>query len=216
MDRISILSSKDSALMNEFSRRCIDNLKDHFMFRVFFSVFNDFMDMNVKKETDKDRIIIENSVSYYETGRNIGDIDLETVFEKTIDVDKKFIKKISILPLSIDVRYNEFKEIRKKRIKIISGVVFELLRRWEDSVPFANVVRDVYTEIRFKEVIKEILQLYNLETMKVTNSIMPLYPINIAKDLLAGTLFNVMEYMKEVTTRESVRKIYGGLCHEPT
>jgi len=123
MDRVNILCSKDVFLMNEFSRRCIDNLKDHFMFRVFSSIFHDFMDANVQKETDKDRLIIEHSAAIYTSGKNAEDIDLETIFEKTKDVDKRFIKKISVLPLLIEIKYSDIREIRKKRIKILSGVV---------------------------------------------------------------------------------------------
>lgn len=211
MDRVKILCNKDRVLMKEFSRRCIDDLRDHLIFKVFFTLFRGFMDANVQKETDKDRLIIEHAASAFLAGKDFGDADVDGMFEKTKGVDREFIKKISTLPLSIDVRYTDIGDIRKKRIRVLSRMVVELLNNWNDPIPFIDVVKKTYTDSQFNGIIKDMLHLYNLETIKLTGSIRLLYPADIAKGLFTDALFNMMEQIREVTAREFTKRVYGDI-----
>lgn len=209
MNRVSILCNKDATMMNEFNRMCIDDLNEHFMFSLFLPLFHEFMVANVQKETDKDRLIIEHAGSAFMEGKSPEDVNADAVFETTKDVDRGFLKKISHLPLLVMVKYDDIKDTRIDRIRLLTLTVFELLGKWGSNMNFSDAVRNAYSEGQFKKIINGILRLYNRETKILAESINVLPPINIAKDIFVETLFGVMEKAREETSRELVRMVYA-------
>ena len=141
MDKVNLICSNNTTMMNEFSKRCISSLKTHLMFKMFFSLIQDFLEENVLKEIEKDELIIKDTATVFDDGNDVDKVDVDGIFEKTKDIDKEFVNKVSILPLLIDIRYDDIKDIRKKRIQIMSRTVFDLLSHWKNSTLFANIIR---------------------------------------------------------------------------
>ncbi len=217
MDKVNLICSKNTTMMHEFSKRCILSLKTHFMFKMFFSFIQDFLEENVLKEIEKDELIIKDTATVFDDGNDVDKVDVDSIFEKTKDIDKEFVNKVSILPLLIDIRYDDIMDIRKKRIQIMSRTVFDLLSHWKDSTPFVSIIRGAYTEEHFKEIIGELLHLYSLETRTLSNSVKLLPPVNIAKKIFTTTIFNTMEGIIEGLASDCTKNVFGNirpLCHD--
>ena len=207
MDRVGILCEKDSVMMHEFSRLSLDRIKGHSLFSVTISFFSSYMDANVKKEVEKDRLIIEEAAAAFEAGRPACDLDLEDIFEKTKKVDKEFLDNLMIPSFSFSVRYSDFADIRIRRIWRIARSVYALLGKWQDGAPFAEAAKKAYTGKAFKDLIVEILHLYNLETRMLGDAIRS--PFRKAINAYVEALFHAMEETTEEMASGYTKKIYG-------
>jgi hypothetical protein len=212
MDKVSILCNKDKAILHEFSNRYIEKLNGYIMFKLIRPFILGFMEENVQKEITKDRMIIECAVSAFGQGQNAFDLDLDEIFERTKEIDSEFIKKISSLPIYLDVRYEEIESVRKERIQVMARTVFELLGHWNNKRSFIAVVMDTYTEDRFRNVMYSILHLYNLETEVLGNSIIMMSHIPGSKYSLAHKLYKIMEETAVEVVLEYAYRIYKGAC----
>jgi hypothetical protein len=194
--------------MFDFSRRCSTRLGNYPPVKVFLSLFGHFLDANVLKEIEKDCLIISRAVEAFEENVTRDNIDVIEIFEMTKKVDDAFLKKIATPLLSIKIRYQDFEEIRKRRIETLLVVVFDLLEHWQEALSFDEVIRGAFTEERFHEVLREILHLYNLETRMLSASISFHGPARKVRDLFAEHLFFVMEESAEDTACEYARRVF--------
>jgi hypothetical protein len=207
-DKVSLLRSEHSEMMHEFSRQCVNRLNNNRAFRLFLSPFHHFVEANVAKEIEKDALIIGYAAVCFEGGRGAGDMDMDEIFEKTKNVDRAFLEKLPSL-LKVDVRYDDFKEIRKERIATLVSFVTELLKNWENSLSFSDLVRKTYGEKSFRKIIIDSLHLYNLETRMVgSNSIALPSLARRIKEHLVRTLFIEMEGAARDIADEYANKIY--------
>jgi hypothetical protein len=207
MDRVGILCGKDSEMMLEFSRRSVEALHGHSFLSLTLSFFSSYLDGNVKKEIDKDRLIIEEAARAYASGRPACDLDLEDIFEKTKTVDKAFLDGLHIPSFSLSIRYSDFSDIRIQRIWRIARTVYALLRKWPDTASFSDAVRSAYTEKEFKEIIVEILHLYTLETKMLGDAIRS--PFHKAISAYLDALFEAMESVMDELAALYTKMIYG-------
>ncbi len=207
MDKVGILCEKDSVMMHEFSRLSLDRIKGRSLLSVTISFFSSYMEANVEKEVEKDRLIIEEAAAAFKAGRPACDLDLEDIFEKTKRIDKKFIDNLMIPSFSFSVRYSDFADIRIRRIWRIARSVHTLLEKWPDNAPFAEAAKKAYTGRTFKELIVEILHLYNLETRMLGDAIRS--PFHKAISAAVEALFRAMEETTEEMANGYTKKIYG-------
>ena len=63
MDKARLLSALSAAMMRQFSARTADRLKQDALFGVLLPVFQEFLDINVSKEIEKDRRVIDCAVA---------------------------------------------------------------------------------------------------------------------------------------------------------
>ncbi len=207
MDRVGLLCEKDSEMMHEFSRRSLDSLHQKSRLSVTVSFFSSYLEANVKKEVDKDRVIIEEAARAFEAGRPACDLDLEDIFEKTKTIDKKFLDGLAIPSFTISVRYSDFADIRIRRIWRIARMVYALLRDWPESGSFCAAVRIAYTRKQFEAILIEILHLYSVETRMLGDSIRSPFHAAIVRYLEA--LFVTMESVMKELASGYTKKIYG-------
>ncbi len=194
--------------MYEFSRQSLDRISKQSLLLGTLPFFSTYLDSNVKKEVDKDRLIIREAAGAYEAGKPACDLDLEDIFDKTKQVDKAFLSNLPI-PSSFFVRYSDIADIRIQRIWRISKTVYTLLRNWPDTASFTDVVKNSYTENKFQEIIAEILRLYSQETRMLSKSIRLFPPFNKAVQNYTETLFRTMEEVTEDIADLYTRKIFG-------
>ena len=204
---VGILCSTHSEMMHEFSRRCIGRLEGLGAFRLFISPFHRFLDANVMKEIEKDALIIGYAAANLEAGKGAGEV--EEIFERTKDVDRAFLEKLPA-PFRLNVRYDDFAEIRKRRIAALMSFVGELVKNPEGAPSFPDLLKKTFTESRFREIIADMLHLYNLETRMVGSSIALPRPARIVKDALVAKLFTEMEQAARDIADEYAHKIYNG------
>lgn len=206
MGRIKVLYETDRELMLAFSRLCVERLNNYLPLKIFLSPFQGFLDANVGKEIEKDRLIIEHTAGVFERGRQRADIDLEGLFEMTVRLDSDFVRKLSNSFFSIDIRYAELEQVRKERITALAGMVYDLLSNWGHEASFPETVKSTYRKEDYREVLAGVLHLYNVETKALSNSITLHGPAGAVKDLFSGKLFSVME--------ETAREIAAAYAHK--
>jgi hypothetical protein len=207
MDKVGILCEKDSIMMHEFSRLSLDRIKGHSLLSVAISFISSYMEANVRKEVEKDRLIIEEAAAAFEAGRPACDLDLEDIFEKTKKVDREFLDNLMVPSFSFSVRYSDFADIRIQRIWRISRSVYALLGKWPDGAPFAEAAKNTYAGKAFKDLIAEILHLYNLETRMLGDAIRS--PFRKTINAYVEALFHAMEETTEEMASGYTKKIYG-------
>ena|ERR1700690_521494 len=188
-----VLCDRDREMMLEFSGLCVRRLNRHFSLRLFLSVLQHFLDANVLKEIAKNRLIIEHAAAGFKMGKDRTNIDANELFEMTKKVDDEFLKKLTTSLFSIEIRYDDFAEIRKRRIVALINMVFDLLCNWQPDLPFADIVKSTFAEKSYREVLGEVLHLYNTETRMLSGSITLHGPAGKVKDLFAEKLFETME-----------------------
>ena len=208
MSNIEVLCDTDREMMLEFSRLCVSRLNNFLPLKLFLSPFQNFFDANVHKEIEKDCLIIEHAAAHFERGSNRDDVDVNGIFERTIKVDDEFVDKLSNPFFSVVIRYDDFAEIRKKRIAAFVNMVFDLLRNWQDGVPFPQIVRTTFAEDIYRNVLREVLHLYNVETRMLSNSFTFHGPASKVKDLFAERLFTTMEKTAGEIALEYSRRVY--------
>ncbi len=207
--RSEALCEHDRELMIEFSKLCVGRLGRHLSLKFFLSLFQHVLDANVHKEIEKDRLIIRHAAAWFDMGRNRTALDVDRLFEMTREIDEDFIKKLATPLFSIDVRYEDFSEIRKRRIVSLANMVFDLSVNWQDTLSFNDNVKSAYPEKKYREILDELLHLYNVETRMLSNSFTFHGPAGRIKDLFAEKLFATMEKTSAEIVAKYTRKIYG-------
>jgi hypothetical protein len=210
VDRAGILCEKDRTMLYEFSRRSFDRLAGHSLL-TSLPFFSAYYDANIKKESDKDRLIITIAAAAFDAGRPACDLDLEDIFERTKTVDKAFLENLLIPSFSLSVRYGDIADIRIQRIWRISKAVYDLLKNWPESSTFVDAVRNAYTEREFKEVLMDILRLYNEETRMLDRSLVLLPPLSLAMSSFSGALFQAMDEATEGMADTYTKIIFGDI-----
>jgi len=146
MSKVDVLCDTDREMMLEFSRVCVSRLNNYLPLKLFLSPFQHFLDANVIKEIEKDRLIIKYAAELFEAGSIRDELDINGIFEKTKKVDEEFINKLSTPFFSIAIRYDDFAEIRKKRIAALVNMALDLLGNWQDGLPFYDIVKTTFEE----------------------------------------------------------------------
>jgi hypothetical protein len=209
VDKIGILCDKNRTMMEEFSSRSLDRIRGNSLVLASLPFFSSYFAANVKKEVDKDRIIIEEAGQSFQSGKPASELDLEEIFERTKAVDKQFIQMLRIPSFSVRMRYGDIADIRIRRIWRISRTVYDLLRTWPDTASYADRVRHVYTDKEFRGIIMDILRLYNEETRMLSRSIRLIPPFNNAMTSLTELLFQAMESVTEGMADTCTTQLFG-------
>ncbi len=208
MDRVGVLCEKDSTMMFEFSRQSLDRIGNPSLLFSVLPFLSTYLDANVKKEVDKDRLIIEEAASACAAGKPVCDLDLEEIFDKTKVIDKVFLNRLPFSS-SLMVCYSDFADIRLRRIWRISKTVYALLEHWHGSAAFDDAVKRAYTEDKFRGIIADILHLYSEETRMLGRSLRLLPPVNTAAQKFTESLYQAMEGVTSDIAEQYARKIFG-------
>ncbi len=209
MDKVALLCEKDSEMMQEFSRRALERLTGHSLFSIHLPFLSDYLEANVMKEVEKDRLIIEHAAGAFAAGVSSSALDVDDIFEKTKTVDRAFVSRLLIPSLAITVKYEDIAGVRKLRIARLTRTVYDLLAGWRDASSIAEAVKLTYCEQEFREVILDVLHLYSLETRLLGRSIRFFPPFNRALNQLAETLFETMEKAAVEMSIAYAKKVYG-------
>jgi hypothetical protein len=209
MDKVSILCDKDSRILHDFCTRCMDVRKGRSFLALPLPFVRTYMNANVEKEIEKDRMVIEYAASRFAEGKSCCDHEIGELFEMTKQVDKAFLRKVTVPSLSIAIRYEDIAGIRKARIDCVSRCVHDLLAHWENGRPVEDAVRSAYRMKEFRELIKEVLHLYSQETRQLSNSIRLFGPLQLAVDAFAVSLYRTMEQVAEDLAAFYTGRVYG-------
>ncbi len=210
MHRVEVICDRSRKLLHEYSRLSLDRVAGHSFVIISRSLFGKYVDANVKKEIEKDRLIIRMAAGAFHAGKDVRDLDLEDMFEKTKRVDKEFLESLVIPSFALSLRYSDFSDIRMQRIYRISRTVYALLRNWPEGASIADAVRNVYSEKGFKDNIIAILHLYNVETRMLSTSIRRFTPFGKSITSHLESLFHAMEETKDDLAGRYTKRIFSG------
>jgi len=218
VSRLQELMSFQGLLMREFSRRSIRRLEEAFPLRLILPAFRESMEANVEKEVEKDSLVIQHAAEALEAGRDMNEEDVEALFEKSKETDREFLEKISGLPLFVNIRYEDIRETRIERIRLLLKTARKLLAPLNEEAGMPEAAARAFTEEGFGEALAEILELYTRETRALYNSVRLPPILGIAGSLLARAVYSAMEEESGPTASEFARDVFRKarpLCRGP-
>lgn len=207
MDKVRLLCEKDSEMMHEFSRRSLRIVHARSLLSVTLSFFSSYLEGNIKKEVDKDGLIIREAAAAYAAGRPACDLNLEELFEMTKKIDTTFLENLLIPSFTMSVRYSDFADIRIQRIWLIIRTVYALLMHWPDTASFRDAVTKAFSGEEFRVLVTEILHLYDLETRMLEDSIRSPFHKSISEYL--ESVYQAMESVKRELADEYTDIFFG-------
>jgi hypothetical protein len=198
----------DGTMMQEFSARTIKRLEEHSLFKLLLPVFRSFLEINVRKEIEKDRLAIMHAAAAQRAGGTPGQTDLEALLQEAREIDQRFLREAAVFPVNIRIEYRDIEQFRRRRIEMLLAAAHALLVRWEATPRFRSAVAALYTRGEFEALLREIMQIYGAETRALSHSVRIPSIFNIARDSLSDTVYSVMTGVATDLAGELSRQVY--------
>jgi hypothetical protein len=198
----------DAAMMREFSARTIRRLEDHSLFRLLLPVFRSFLEINVHKEIDKDRLAILHAATVQRAGGTPGPADVETLLQQAREIDQRFLRDAAVFPVNIRIEYRDIESFRRRRVEMLLAASHALFARWEVTPRFREAVALLYSRGEFEALLREVMQLYGAETRALSRSVRIPSIFNLARDSISDTVNSVMTGVAADLAGELTRQVY--------
>jgi hypothetical protein len=198
----------DAAMMREFSARTIRRLEDHSLFRLLLPVFRSFLEINVHKEIDKDRLAILHAATVQRAGGTPGPADVETLLQQAREIDQRFLRDAAVFPVNIRIEYRDIESFRRRRVEMLLAASHALFARWEVTPRFREAVALLYSRGEFEALLREVMQLYGAETRALSRSVRIPSIFNLARDSISETVNSVMTGVAADLAGELTRQVY--------
>jgi hypothetical protein len=208
VDKVRILYAMDGRMMQEFSARTIQRLEDHSLFKLLLPVFRAFLEINVRKEIEKDRLAIMRAAATQRAGGTPGPADVEALLQQAREIDQRFLREAAVFPVNIRIEYRDIESFRRRRIEMLLAAAHAVLGRWEVTPRFRAAVAAQYTRAEFEALLREIMQIYGAETRALSRSVRIPSIFNIARDSISDTVNSVMTGVAADLAGELTRKVY--------
>jgi hypothetical protein len=208
MNKVSALCAMDRAMMQTFSQRTVEGLAANTLFRLALPPFKSFFEINLEKETAKDRMVILNAAGVCRSG-SAPDADyLLTLLQEARTIDTRFLRKAAVFPVDIRIDYRDIENARKQRFELLWQASYRVLGEWEGARSFRDAVQSLYTEAQFRNLLDDILGLYVTETRMLSRSVHIPHLFALARDTLTATITGVMNREARALAGELARKLY--------
>jgi hypothetical protein len=195
-------------MMQEFSTRTAARLGDHTLFRLLLPAFRAFLDINVRKEIEKDRLVILRAAAALHAGGAPQEADIQRLLQQAREIDQKFLQQAAVFPVNIHIEYRDIEEFRRRRIERLLDMAGRLFAQWEATPRFRAAVAHLYSRAEFESLLREILELYGSETKMLSRSVHIPQIFNFARDSLSETVHTVMVGVARGLAGELARKVY--------
>lgn len=208
MDKAGVLCMMDRAMMEAFSRRTAEALARHTLFGLLLPAFQSFLNINVRKEIEKDRRVIAAAATALRADRAPDAADVTRLLTEARDVDQAFLREATPFPLNLRIRYEDVEPARRQRIERLLELSHRLLASWQSTKKFRSAAAAVFTRTQFRAAQRDILRLYALETRMLGNSVSLPRLFTPARAQLAATIYSVMETVAEELAGECTGRSY--------
>lgn len=208
MDRAGLLCAMDRYMLEEFSRRTTQGLRQHALFRLLLGPLRDFLESNVNKEIEKDRQVILHAASLVQADKFPTGQDTQHLLELARDIDRAFLQQTVILPVELDIQYREIEPIRQQRIQSLLNETHQLLRQWQTMTCLRNALAMLYDAPQFAKLIFDILHLYSLETRLLSHAVRLPGLISFARESLTQNVYVVMESVARPLSTELANRLF--------
>ncbi len=208
MDKARVLCAMSGAMMQEFSTRTAARLGDYTLFKLLLPVFRAFLDINVRKEIEKDRLVIMRAAAAPRAGGAPQEADIQRLLQQAREIDQKFLQQAAVFPVSIHIEYRDIEQFRRRRIERLLELAGRLLAQWEVTPRFRAAAAHLYPRAEFESRLREILELYSAETKMLSRSVHIPQIFNFARDSLSETVHGVMVSVAQGLAGELTHKVY--------
>ena len=195
-------------MMQEFSTRTAARLGDYTLFRLLLPAFRAFLDINVRKEIEKDRLVIVRAAAAQRAGSAPQEADIQRLLQQAREIDRQFLQQAAVFPVSIHIEYRDIEQFRRRRIERLLELAGRLLAQWEVTPRFRAAVAGLYAPDEFRALLREILELYSAETKMLSRSVHIPQIFNFARDSLSETVHTVMVSVAQGLAGELTHKVY--------
>jgi len=173
-----------------------------------FPVFRRFVNERLKRDLTYYRLCLDFAIELQETGLKASEDDIEGILKEAVEIDRRFLRAISYLPLKLTIDYKEINRFRKERTVLLLGLYLNLLRVGYEDASYKEMVKGAYKKKDFIELNDSLLDLYAEEIFIINSSLKAMVPIGDI-EAIAHRLFCTMQDMGRRLNREIADEIYG-------
>jgi hypothetical protein len=195
-------------MLEEFSQRTTQGLKQHTLFRLMLGPLQSFLDINVNKEVEKDRQVILHAASLVQSEKFPTQQDTQHLLAMARDIDRAFLRETAIFPMNISIEYHDIEPIRQQRIQCLLSESHQLFRQWHTMTSMRNALATMYDAQQFYKLLFDILHLYSLETRMLSHSVRMPGLISFARDTVTQTVYVVMESVARQLSQELSGRLF--------
>ena len=205
MDRAGALVTLNRRILEAYSRRTTSALRAVLPLRMALPHLERILALNVAKEAQKDALVIRCGAEALETGSPPDRERLQLLLEQTKRIDRTFLDRIGTFPVGIMIRYDEVAPVRMQRIARLSLMAYRVLDAWRKVGGLRAALRASYPQPELERELRDILQLYALETNALSRSVQ--LPVLLAplRERLARGVIGIMN--------DAARRLAGDLSN---
>lgn len=174
---------------------------------IHFPVFKKFVDERTRKDLSYYSLCLDLALEIHEAGCKASEEDIDDLLEETKEIDRKFLRVLSHLPLRISMDYEEINKFRRERTILLLHLYLKLLNAGDEDATYEEMVKGAYKKKDFIELNNSLLNLYAEETFIINSSLKSLIPMDV--ETLSHRLFCTMQDMGRKLNREVADEIYG-------
>ena len=198
-------------MLEEFSRRTTQGLKQHTLFRLMLGPLQSFLEINVNKEIEKDRQVILLAASLARDDRFPTQLDVQRLLAMSRDIDRAFLQQAAVFPVNIAIDYQDIDPLRQQRIQCLLNESHQLLYQWRNMTCLRNALAVLYDAEQFRKLLFDILHLYTLETKMLSQTVRMPAVLSFATESLTQTVSVVMESVARQLSNELSARLYRRL-----
>jgi len=208
MNRVNILCHMNRVMMETFSQRTVESLKSYTLFRLALPPFQSFLDINVGKEVEKDRLVVLQAADLQESGVTPDSTHVTALLQQAREIDHAFVRKAALFPVDIQIQYQDIEHYRQQRIELLLHASYRILGQWQNLSSFRAAVNKLYEQAQFQELLHKILSLYAMETRMLSRSVRIPHLLSLARDAVTQTISTVMQQEAEALARSLTHVVY--------
>ncbi|GBE10020.1 hypothetical protein BMS3Bbin12_00534 [bacterium BMS3Bbin12] len=208
MNRADLLCTMSRVMMEAFSRRTVEGLKSYTLFRLALPPFQAFLNINVGKEVEKDRLVILRAAELHRSGTEPDPAHVAALLQQAREIDQTFVRKAATFPIDIRIQYRDIEHYRQQRIELLLQTSYRILTQWQGVSSFRAAVNKLYDEAQFRELLHDILRLYAMETRMLSRSVRIPHLLSLARDAVTRTITDVMERESEALAKSLAHVVY--------
>lgn len=208
MNRANILCAMNRVMMQAFSQRTVEGLKNHKLFRLALPPFQAFLDINVDKEVEKNRRVIVLAAMLQQSASLPDSDHVRSLLQEAREIDQAFVRKSASFPVDIQIRYQDIEHYRQQRIELLLQTSYRILTQWQGVSSFRLAVGQLYNEAQFQSMLHEMLRLYSTETRMLSRSVRIPYLFAPAREAAMQTISSVMDREAQILAQSLARRVF--------
>lgn len=215
MNRAQALAKLNGRILCAYSARTVAALREVLPLRLVLPGLEPVLALNVEKEVRKDAQVIRCAAEAVQAGTVPGTELVQELVAATQAIDREFLARVQRFPVRLSIRYEAIVLPRTKRIERLLEAAYRILTAWNGQRRLRLALRACFTETDFEQLMKDLLQLYAVETRALSASVRLPSLLTPLREELAQRLFATMSTVALQLSAELVRAVYHRPARPP-